>query len=120
MASIITIYGCYKLDLNFLKTEKLYRMWYDFLLTNRHKTFQFIYELNPKHIKAILNDQNPQRVDFDPKNIEKDTKKSWSFNFYLFLILIIAIFYLPACFAAISVHCPIIFNHIISPAINPA
>jgi ABC-type polysaccharide/polyol phosphate export permease len=108
LASIIAIYGCYKLDLNFLKIEKLYRMWYDFLLTKRHRTAQYIYELNPRRIKSILNDQNPQAVDFDPKNIEKQTKTSWSFNFYLFLILIIVIFYLPTCFAALSTHCPIL------------
>lgn len=108
LASLITIWGCYKLDFNFLKTEKLYRMWYDFLLTERHKNSQHIYELNIENIKKTLKNQDPQRVDFDPDIISQQTKKSWSFDFYFFLVTIVSIFYLPTCFAALSTQLPML------------
>jgi hypothetical protein len=108
IASLITIFGCYKLDFNFLQTEKLYRMWFEFLTNKRSETKAYLFELNPVNIKQILNDQKPQRIDFNPSTISKSTRKSWSFGFYWTLFIIIIIFYLPICFAAFSIHCPIL------------
>lgn len=55
IASMIVIYGCYKLDFNFLETEKLYRMWWDFVLEIRNKgSMDYLFCFNPKKIKIYL------------------------------------------------------------------
>ena len=108
ISSMICIFVCHKLHINFLKTEKLYRMWYDFLLNERHHTKQWIYELNPRRIKFILKDQSPICDEHNPDTIETEVNQSWSLSLYNLLLIIMAMFYLPACFATLSAHLPIL------------
>jgi hypothetical protein len=110
IANFIIIYKCYKLDFNFLKTEKLYRMWFDFILEKRSESKAYLFVLNPSEIKRILNNQQPQDIKYNPLNIEKETRKSWAFGFYWIPVLIVAIIYLPTCFAASSAHFPILLT----------
>ena len=103
IAYIIIIYKCYRLDFNFLKTEKLYRMWFDFILEKRSESKNYLFVLNPKEIKRILKNQQLQTENYNPDNIEKETKKSWAFGFYWIPILMAIIIYLPTCLQASSI-----------------
>ena len=94
LASLISIYGCYKLDFNFLRTEKLYRMWFDFLMNKRSETKAWLFEMNPREIKIILKSQNPIQNSYNPDLIENETQKSWSFSFYMTLIGIVTIIFI--------------------------
>lgn len=105
LSSIIIISSCCFLDIKYLETEKLYRMWFDFLLDRRSETKQWLYVLNPKSIKFILKDQTIiERKGYDPDCITSDAKKSWSLILYLSLLCIVCIFYLPTFLAASSIH----------------
>lgn len=103
IASIITIIVCYRLDFNFLKTERLYRMWFEFIQDRRSETKAWLYELNPSNIVKILKDQVYIPDQFNPDLIKRNLYKNWSLQFYLFLAFVVFIIYLPACFAAFSI-----------------
>tara|TARA_R110000744_G_scaffold355282_1_gene461799 strand:- start:753 stop:1343 length:591 start_codon:yes stop_codon:yes gene_type:complete len=102
LASIVTTAMCYKLDFAFLKTERTYRMWFEFLQDRRSETKAWLFELNLTNIICILKDQVHIPDQFNPNLLKRKLQKNWSLQFYIFLVLIIGIIYLPACFAAAS------------------
>jgi hypothetical protein len=82
VSSALLIWSFRKIDLNFLKMEKLYRIWYDFICWKRSETCQWLFELNPKNIKQILKEESTVFSEFDPSIIESESKKSWSLTVY--------------------------------------
>jgi hypothetical protein len=108
VSSLVLVWSFYKLDLNFLKTEKLYRLWYDFICWKRSETCQWLFELNPKNIKQILKEESAVFCEFNPSVIESESKRSWALPIYkwtaIFVFLSYIMPYLPACLAALSIH----------------
>jgi len=102
LASILTIIAGYGLDFSFLKKERLYRMWFEFLQDKRSETKAWLFEVNLKNIIHILKDRRCIFDQYNPDLINKTLYKNWSLKFYAFLFVIICIIYLPACLAALS------------------
>ena len=94
-AALLATYSCYKLDYNFLKTEKLYRMWFEFLIDVRSETKTHLFELNPKKIKKILETEMLAKKEYNPTLLNKNTKNSWSLGFYTTILCIVVLCCLP-------------------------
>lgn len=93
LASEIIILICYFLERRYLQTERLYRMWFDFLQRKRSETREWLYLLNPTSIKTILNEQT---IKWDGFNIEELNKNTGNLKtFYCSMFGIINIFYIP-------------------------
>jgi len=82
ISSAVLIWGFRKIDLNFLKIEKLYRVWYDFICWKRSETCQWLFELNPKNIERILKEESTVFHEYNPSSIEEESKSSWSLPIY--------------------------------------
>lgn len=105
----IVIYSFFKMDKSFLNTERLYRIWYDFICWKRSETCQWLFELNPKNIKEILYKESIVFTEFNPKNINQN---HWSLSIYYYLMssiivihlfLIITIIYQPVLQRILSI-----------------
>ena len=93
IASVLLMWSFRRIDLNFLKTEKLYRIWYKFICWKRSETCQWLFELNPKNIKQILKEESDIFCEFDPSVIESESKNSWSLPIYFWSGLSICLLY---------------------------
>ena len=110
LASLLSLLGCYYTDCFYLKNERIYRSWYQFTQNKRNETNEWYFELNPRNIQKIFEEQP---VLWDEINIKKITKGIWkakSMYFYLFMLLILLVFYLPTCLQASSIHFPILLT----------
>lgn len=105
----IVIYSFLKMDKSFLNTERLYRMWYDFICWKRSETCQWLFELNPKNIKEVLHEESSVFTEFNPQNINQ---KNWSLSIYhrliigvvsIHLLLIISVIYQPGLQRILSI-----------------
>lgn len=89
LSNLLIIYSFYKMDSNFLKTEKLYRIWYDFICWKRSETCQWLFELNPLNIKNILSKESETFNEFNPDMVNDKNKKSWSLSMYSYLVILV-------------------------------
>lgn len=94
IVSIVALKTCKKFDFNYLRTENIYRVWFDFLINNRHKNNAGLFELNPVKILAIANGELLTREDYQTSFIDNRTKNSWAIKpFYNGLMTIISVVY---------------------------
>ena len=99
VASIIALKTCKKLEYNYLKTENIYRVWFDFLVNNRHKTNAHLFELNPTKLLKIVNNEPVVPEHNTQQFIEQRTKNSWAIKpFYKGMITMISLVYLVELF----------------------
>ena len=90
--SLIVLCGSILSDCFYLKTERLYRMWFDFLRDKRTETKEWLYELNPIRMKNIMTNQKSM-YSTDPNTIKVYTSNS-ILTFYGILISSLSLFYL--------------------------
>lgn len=89
---IIIVCIFWYLDSKYYQIERLYRVWYDFMIINtRVSSNQYKYVINPRDIKQILNDQTLQSKSFKIPNIFNCLFNKTIFSIYLGLIIIIII-----------------------------
>jgi hypothetical protein len=84
----IAIVSCGYFDYRYLKLERLYRLWFEFIVNSRNSTKQWLYELNPKKITTILQDRD---IVHDSENVNITTRQSFSLGFYFTLIILTSI-----------------------------
>ena len=94
----------FKMDKSFLNTERLYRIWYDFICWKRSETCQWFFELNPKSIKEILHKESSVFIEFNPQNIHQ---KNWSLSIYHIL-----------CVGVVVIHLLLIISFIYQPVLQ--
>lgn len=75
------------LDLNFLRTEKIYRVWYEYVIEIRDTNRENLYLLDTIKIQEILVMHN--RIDLT--KLKKSTKQSWAFYRMLYCISLLLI-----------------------------
>jgi hypothetical protein len=97
LISLIVLFFCYLLDAKYLKNERLYRTWYNFLQRKRNETNEWLFLMDPVSIKIILNEQP---IKWDCININKILSScfySWSVVFFYppILIIIIMLYFIP-------------------------
>jgi hypothetical protein len=79
---LVIINSFYKMDKNFLNSERLYRIWYEFICWKRSHTCQWLFELNPTNIKDILRKESIFYPEFNPECADKKNFKNWSLSIY--------------------------------------
>jgi len=66
------------LDRNFLRTEKIYRIWYNYIIEIRDTNRENLYLMDPITMQEILKMHN--RIDIT--KLKKSTNQSWALAFY--------------------------------------
>jgi hypothetical protein len=75
---IVVIESFRALDRNFLRTEKIYRVWYDYVREIRDTNRENLYLLNPIKMQEILVMHNRLNIN----SLKESTKQSWALAFY--------------------------------------
>ena len=104
--SLLAVRACYRLDLNYLKVEKLYRAWFEFIVDKRSETKAWLYDLNPKTLTYEMG-KSPFKG-HQLEEIYKNAKKSWSLKLYKTLYVIVGLAYAPLISYAVFIQAPII------------
>ena len=90
---ILLIESFCTLDRNFLRTEKIYRTWYKYIIEIRDTNRENLYLMDPMTMQEILKMHN--RIDIT--KLKKSTNQSWGLSVYRKMYLVVFVFLLLCC-----------------------